>query len=121
MEYTGAVLTDDVFNKLKELIYELSGIYFGEQKKYLLETRLSKRLSVLNLSNFDDYYNYLKYSPEKTGEVKELLNSVTTNDTSFFRDIPQLEVFVDILKQVVQTAGKNAYKKKIRIWSAASE
>ncbi len=119
MEYTGAVLTDGVFNKLKELIYELSGIYFGEQKKYLLETRLSKRLSVLNLSNFDDYYNYLKYSPEKTGEVKELLNSVTTNETSFFRDMPQLEVFVDILKQVVQTAGKNAYKKKIRIWSAA--
>ncbi|MDA8157568.1 MAG: protein-glutamate O-methyltransferase CheR [Deltaproteobacteria bacterium] len=118
MEYTGAILSDDVFNKLKELIYELSGLYFGEQKKYLLETRLSKRLSVLNLSNFDDYYNYLKYSPEKTSEAKELLNSVTTNETSFFRDMPQLEVFVDILKQVVQSAGKNAYK-KIRIWSAA--
>jgi len=118
MEYTGAVLTDDVFNKLKDLIYELSGIYFGEQKKYLLETRLAKRLFALNLSNFDDYYNYLKYSSEKSLEIKELLNSVTTNETSFFRDMPQLEVFVDILKQVVQTAGKNA-SKTIRIWSAA--
>ena len=118
MEYTGAILSDDVFNKLKELIYEISGIYFSGQKKYLLETRLSKRLSVLNLPNFEDYYNYLKYSPDKIIETQELLNSVTTNETSFFRDMPQLEVFIDILKQVVQTVGNNAYK-KIRIWSSA--
>ena len=118
MEYTGAILSDDVFNKFKELIYDISGIYFSGQKKYLLETRLSKRLSVLNLPNFEDYYNYLKYSPDKIMETQELLNSITTNETSFFRDMPQLEVFVDILKQVVQTAGNNAYK-KIRIWSAA--
>ncbi|MHB8231589.1 MAG: CheR family methyltransferase [bacterium] len=118
MEYTNANLSDDVFNKLKDLIYEFSGIYFSGQKKYLLETRLFKRLSFLNLPNFEDYYNYLKYSPEKNGEIKELLNSVTTNETSFFRDMPQLEVFINILKQVVQAAGNNAYK-KIRIWSAA--
>ncbi len=118
MEYINANLSDNVFNKLKDLIYEISGIYFSGQKKYLLETRLSKRLSVLNLPNFEDYYNYLKYSLSKDREIKELLNSVTTNETSFFRDMPQLEVFVDILKQVVQAAGNNAYK-KIRIWSAA--
>ncbi|MHB1697331.1 MAG: CheR family methyltransferase [bacterium] len=118
MEYTSISLSDDVFNKLKDLIYELSGIYFSGQKKYLLETRLAKRLSFLSLPNFEDYYNYLKYSPEKSGEIKELLNSVTTNETSFFRDMPQLEVFMDILKQIVQADGNNAYK-KIRIWSAA--
>ncbi len=118
MEYINANLSDNVFNKLKDLIYEISGIYFSGQKKYLLETRLSKRLSVLNLPNFEDYYNYLKYSLSKDREIKELLNSVTTNETSFFRNMPQLEVFVDILKQVVQAAGNNA-DKKIRIWSAA--
>lgn len=118
MEYTNVNLSDDVFKKLKNMIYEMSGIFFGDQKKYLLETRLSKRLSVLDLSNFEDYYNYLKYSPLKNAEIKELLNSVTTNETSFFRDIPQLEVFVDILKQSLQSSDNNAYK-KIRIWSAA--
>ncbi len=117
MEYANINLTDEIFNKLKDMIYQISGIYFGEQKKYLLETRLSKRLSVLSLPNFEDYYNYLRYAPEKKLEIKELLNSVTTNETSFFRDMPQLDVFTDILKQVVQTAG-SAYR-KIRIWSAA--
>jgi chemotaxis protein methyltransferase CheR len=118
MEYTNANLSDDVFNKLKELIYGISGIFFSEQKKYLLETRLSKRLSVLNLSNFEDYYNFLKYSPDKNREIKELLNSITTNETSFYRDMPQLQVFVDILKQVVQP-GTSCASKKVRIWSAA--
>ena len=84
MEYSNLNLSDDVFKKLKDMIYEISGIFFSDQKKYLLETRLSKRISVLNLSNFEDYYNYLKYSPLKNAEIKELLNSVTTNETSFF-------------------------------------
>ncbi|MFW0883591.1 CheR family methyltransferase [Candidatus Acidulodesulfobacterium sp. H_13] len=117
MDYINVDLSNDTFNKLKVFIYEISGIYFSEQKKYLLETRLSKRLSVLNLLNFEDYYNYLKYSSEKEIEMKELLNSVTTNETSFFRDMPQLKIFVDILKQIISANSFSAYK-KIRIWSA---
>ena len=118
MEYSNLNLSDDVFKKLKDMIYEISGIFFSDQKKYLLETRLSKRLSVLNLSCFEDYYNYLKYSPLKNPEIKELLNSITTNETSFFRDMPQLEVLVDILKQTVKLSGNKAIK-NIRIWSSA--
>ncbi len=117
MEYPNTNLSDEIFNKLKELIYGISGIYFNEQKKYLLETRLSRRLSILNLSSFEDYYNFLRYSPKKNTEIKELLNSITTNETSFFRDLPQLNVFIDILKQVVSAPSINS-SKKIRIWSA---
>lgn len=117
MAYSNINLSDEVFNKLRDLIYDISGIYFGEQKKYLIEARLSRRLSLLNLSTFEDYYNYLRYSSKKQEEIKELLNSITTNETSFFRDLPQLNVFMDVLKQVAaeNPATRN---KKIRIWSA---
>ncbi|MCL4322282.1 MAG: protein-glutamate O-methyltransferase CheR [Deltaproteobacteria bacterium] len=117
MEYPNTNLSDEIFYKLKNLIYDISGIYFNEQKKYLLEARLSRRLSILDLPNFEDYYNYLKYSPKKKSEIKELLNSVTTNETSFFRDSPQLDVFMDVLKQIV-IAPSVSPNKKIRIWSA---
>ncbi len=117
MEYPNTNLSDEIFYKLKNLIYDISGIYFNEQKKYLLEARLSRRLSILDLPNFEDYYNYLKYSPKKKSEIKELLNSVTTNETSFFRDSPQLDVFMDVLKQIV-IAPSVGHNKKIRIWSA---
>ena len=122
MEYPNINLSDEIFYKLKNLIYDISGIYFNEQKKYLLETRLSRRLSILDLPNFEDYYNYLRYSPKRKPEIKELLNSVTTNETSFFRDVPQLKVFEDdvlkdkILKQIKESPAN--YSKKIRIWSA---
>lgn len=118
MEHRNIGLPDAVFDKLKDLIYEISGIYFGSQKKYVLETRLVKRLSVLNLPNFEDYYNYLKYSPQKNIEIKELLNSVTTNETSFFRDMPQLDVLVTVIKQVMADGPKEPGR-KIRIWSSA--
>ncbi len=117
MEYSNINLSDEVFNKLKDLIYDISGIYFGEQKKYLVEARLSRRIFLLNLSTFEDYYNYLRYSSGKQEEIKELLNSITTNETSFFRDLPQLNVFMDVLKRVVSDipAGQN---RRVRIWSA---
>lgn len=117
MEHTNTNLSDEVFKKLKDLIYDISGIFFNQQKKYLLETRLSRRLSILNLSTFEDYYNFLKYSPQKNAEAVELLNSITTNETSFFRDLPQLNVFMDVLKQIASEISPKQ-EKKIRIWSA---
>lgn len=117
MQTVEAGIPDEVFNKFKEFIYKLTGIHFTEQKKYLLETRLSRRLSALGLHGFEDYFNYIAFSPRKNTEIKELLNSITTNETSFFRDSPQLAVFMDVLKLVVsEAAGKGI--RVIRIWSA---
>ncbi len=48
-------LSREKFHELRDIIYERSGIFFGEQKLYLLEARLSKRISELGLGSFDDY------------------------------------------------------------------
>jgi chemotaxis protein methyltransferase CheR len=114
-------LDDETFCKIRDLIYQLTGIFYNEQKKYLIETRLSTRLSDLNLTNYEDYFYLLKYSAKQSDEIKELFNSITTNETSFFRDAPQLKVFEDdvlgeILKQIKKSPAN--YSKKIRIWSA---
>jgi chemotaxis protein methyltransferase CheR len=44
--------SDETFCKIRDLIYQLTGIFYNEQKKYLIETRLSKRLADLNLKNY---------------------------------------------------------------------
>ena len=115
--------SDETFCKIRDLIYQLTGIFYNEQKKYLIETRLSKRLADLNLKNYEDYFYLLKYSAKQSDEIKELFNSITTNETSFFRDIPQLKVFEDnVLKEIlekIKIKEQSAnYSKKIRIWSA---
>ncbi|MGD0231324.1 MAG: protein-glutamate O-methyltransferase CheR [Syntrophorhabdales bacterium] len=111
------MLTNQEFVLLRDFIYEKTGIYFAENKVYLLESRLTNRLGELGLSSFEDYYYYLKYGGMKTGqELTALFDLVTTNETSFFRNPPQLDAF----RIVVQKNYLNGHRLEggLKIWSA---
>ncbi|WP_461211224.1 CheR family methyltransferase [Desulfocurvus sp. DL9XJH121] len=111
-------ISPEEFSQLRDFIYDKSGIYIADNRKYLLENRLRNRLKQLNLRSFGEYYYYLQYDHQRTQEMNKLFEVVTTNETSFFRNPPQLKVFQDhVLKDVVETQRK-AGKKRIRIWSA---
>ncbi len=112
------MMTKEEFTTLRDFVYEKSGIFFAENKAYLLESRLTNRLNELGLSSFEDYYYSLKYGSDKgKNEIANLFDVVTTNETSFFRNPPQLEAF----KVVIQKHYLNgsAMTGPIRIWSAA--
>ena len=111
------MLTGQEFTLLKDFIYEKTGIYFAENKMYLLESRLANRLNELNLSSFEEYYYHLKFGGSKTEqEIPYLYDLVTTNETSFFRNPPQLDAF----KIVVQKNYLNGTRPEagLRMWSA---
>lgn len=111
-------LKDETFISLRDFICEKSGIYFSLKKKYLLENRLKNRVLECNCGSFEDYYYFLKYDKNKNLEMKRLFDSITTNETSFFRNLPQLVAFEkSILPQVMEVKGEKK-KKCIRIWSA---
>ncbi|MBI5561958.1 MAG: protein-glutamate O-methyltransferase CheR [Deltaproteobacteria bacterium] len=112
-------LSNDTFRFLRDVIYARSGIAFAETKKYLLETRLMRRLEERNLKTFEDYYYFLTYDPAREAEFRHLLNSVVTNETSFFRDPVQLDVFKGgVIPRLIE-AKLASGGKHIRIWSAA--
>ncbi len=113
-------LSAETFCLLRDIIYAKCGIYFGDNKKYLLETRLSKRLEERNLKTFEDYYYFLTYDRDRERELTNVVNVIVTNETSFFRDQPQLDAFIKgvIPKVLEQKAGVK--DKKVRVWSAAS-
>lgn len=113
-------LSSEVFNQLRELIYSRCGISFADSKKYLLESRLAKRLEFRNLKSFDDYYYYLMYDRSKEEEVSALINTIVTNETSFFRDQAQLDAFQKGVVPRLVEAKKRAANRTIRVWSAAS-
>ncbi len=111
------MLTKQEFVLLKDFIYEKTGIFFAENKVYLLESRLGNRLNELGLSSFEDYYYYLKYGGSKTEqEITCLFDLVTTNETSFFRNPPQLDAF----RIIVQKNYLNGTRQEgpLKIWSA---
>ncbi|MEO5361118.1 MAG: protein-glutamate O-methyltransferase CheR [Nitrospirota bacterium] len=110
------VLKDETFKKFRDFIYEKSGIFIPDSKKYFIENRLGKRLEEKNLTSYDDYLYLLKLSNDKE-EMKVLFDKITTNETFFFREIKQLEVFVKC------EAPKLIAKRKppaLKVWCAAS-
>ena len=107
----------ETFNRLREFIYEQTGITFQENQKYLLESRLLARLKERKLASYQDYYTVLRFDTYRDKELTALYELITTNETYFYRDAPQLETFMKTIVSAVMDANKGS--KKIRIWSAA--
>ncbi len=110
-------MTDAQLKELAEIIYERSGIHFHPEKKYVLESRLGRRLAELEMEDYDQYIQFLTIGPYRDDEFQEMFNRITINETSFFRNEPQLQVFENqILPQLIES--RNSLK-RLRIWSAA--
>ncbi len=114
----GVKMSDDTFRLIREFIYQQTGIYFQDNKKYLLEGRLGKRLQVLNLGTFEEYLQMIKYGTRRNDELKFFYDAITINETFFFRNEPQFEAFEKTLVPSILANKPGRYK--LRVWSAAS-
>jgi chemotaxis protein methyltransferase CheR len=112
-------LSDETFALLRDFIYARTGIYFPEKKKYLIEGRLTKRLQLLNVNHFEDYLQLLKFGQQRESEFELLCNTVTINETSFFRNEGQMNAFQQKLAGEIVDAKKTFGRRILRIWSAA--
>jgi chemotaxis protein methyltransferase CheR len=116
---TPLVLSDETFRQIRDFIYEKCGIFIPDNKKYFIENRLGKKIQEKNLKSYEDYLYILKFSGDKK-EHNTLFDLVTTNETFFFREPQQIDVFNgEVLTKVIAENSK-AGRKDIRIWSAAS-
>ena len=111
-------ISDAEFIQLRDFIYQQCGIYIAENRKYLIENRLANRIKELNLKSYSEYYNYLRFDASKRVELNKLFEVVTTNETSFYRNPPQLQVFQNVVLKGLIDECRKAGRKKLRIWSA---
>lgn len=112
-------ISDKDFEQLRDFIYNICGMYFHTTKKYFLESRLTRRMEATATKSYQDYYLLLK-SPRGSEELKFLMDEITTNETYFFRNVPQLAALENkLLPELVETKNKMGFR-KLRIWSAAS-
>ena len=107
-----AVLTDQEFQQFSELIYRIAGISMSPAKKPLITSRLAKRLRQQQLASYSDYFRFIT-SPQGKDELQEAVDSLTTNETHFFREPKHF----DFLRQRVIPARQAG--RGLRIWSAA--
>jgi chemotaxis protein methyltransferase CheR len=111
-------LTEAEFERLRGVIAQLCGLHFGDNKHYLLETRLQERLAALKLPTFSDYLRVIENPAARGDEAAELFRCITTNETSFWRNPAQIAAFRDeVLPQII-AKKRAAGAKRLRLWSA---
>jgi len=111
-------MSQEEFIMIRDFIHEKSGIFFAENKMYLVKNRLNKRMSELGIKSIRDYFYHVKYDVSLK-EFNQLMNLVTTNETSFFRNEPQLLSFSDeALPLIIKNKMNSKGPKTLKIWSA---
>lgn len=108
-------LTDKEFEDFKTVIYNESGITFSSSNRSILESRLKEKLREKALSTPSDYYKLITTNRE---EMKNLLDSVTTNLTRFFRNQPHFDALQNYVIPELIKLKKDSGRKRISIWSA---
>ena len=107
-------LPEKEFQRFKDLVYQYSGINLTDEKRNLLRARLSKLIRKRGITSFEEYFRIFK-NDNSGMELVELIDAVSTNVTSFFRENAHFEFLkMRVLPDLVE---KNA--KRIRFWSAA--
>jgi len=103
-------LSDKEFELFAKLIFSYTGISLPSNKKYLVQSRLLKRLLHYKFKSFTDYYRFIQINQ---AEKTEMINQITTNETYFFREIEHFK----FLRELIQNHYSNT---PFRVWSAAS-
>ncbi|PCJ11582.1 MAG: chemotaxis protein CheR [Gammaproteobacteria bacterium] len=99
------------FDLLVSYIYDSCGIHLDDTKVQLVESRLSDLLHKYELVNYMELYEQIKVNDQI---ATDLVDEISTNETSFFRDS---KIFESLIKHLFETQLDRTGE--LQIWSAA--
>ncbi len=100
------------FKRFSDLMFAVSGIKFSDTKKYIVEKRVLSLMKEEGINDIDAFYALL--AENRSSELSQrFIESLTTNETYFFREQNQLRCFVqDVLPRLIEKKGG------FSLWSA---
>jgi chemotaxis protein methyltransferase CheR len=110
-------ITDAELKLLQALVYQECGMHFDERRTAFLQDRLQRRLKECQLDSFYSYYRLL-ISNQGKQELTRLVENLTVNETSFFRNKAQLDLFQRDLLEDLLRRKQERRDYSVRIWSA---
>jgi chemotaxis protein methyltransferase CheR len=110
-------LTEAELKLLQTLVYQECGMHFDDRRTPFLQDRLQRRLKECHLDSFYSYYRLLVSQPGKQ-ELSRLLENLTVNETSFFRNKAQLDLFQKEVLEELLHRKQERRDFNLRIWSA---
>ena len=111
-----APISDDEFDYFRDIAYREAGISIADYKRNMVFRRVSKRVRALGLASVSDYRAFLD-GPRRDLEMQNLVNVLTTNKTSFFREGHHFHFLRETVLPDLQEHRKPGTR-RLRIWSA---
>ncbi len=107
-----STITTEDYQSFRKFLEDACGIVLGDNKQYLVTSRLTKLIS----DNEIDSFSTLMQRMKADGKLRNrIMDAMTTNETSWFRDIYPFDIFKEkLLPELIKTQPRT-----IRIWSAA--
>ena len=106
--------SDEDFNFIREIVYKLSRISIGPNKRVMVLSRISRRMRALQINTVKDYCEYIK-KPTGSKELSALIDAISTNHTYFFREAQH---FAYLESAILQNRIQQTIK-PFKVWSAA--
>lgn len=104
-------LDDKAFHRIREFLFDRTGITLGDEKRPLVSGRLTRRLVPSGCKDFGSYASLLT-SGLQPDETRTAIDLLTTNETHFFREPGHFEA----LREYVRLRDES---RPLRVWSAA--
>lgn len=104
------------FERFRDFFYRKTGIRFEDSKRYFVDKRLVERMRQTQAATFRDYFTNMRFQASGE-ELQQLINSMTVNETYFFRESHQFDCMaLELLNEIVKEQGK----RELKIWSIPS-
>ena len=107
-------ISDGEFGAIRDLVRDRFGIWYDDQKRFLLLSRLSTRLAKRGFETYADYARFLRHDPRREEEWDDLASVLSNNETYFFRERAQLKALAGSILDEFRNRTS-----RLRFWSAA--
>ncbi len=103
------------FVLFRDFLEKSSGILLGDNKQYLVSSRLNKLMETEGIKTLSELVQRIQMQP-RGGLREKVIDAMTTNETLWFRDTYPFEV---LKNRLLPELTKNTFGQRLRVWSAA--
>jgi chemotaxis protein methyltransferase CheR len=113
-------LSGQDFRRIASFVENYCGIKMPPTKKTMVEGRLRRRVRALGLKSLNDYCRALFDDGKLENEAVGLIDSMTTNKTEFFRELPHFRYLTEqVLPDLLSCSPRAGLDHPLKVWSAA--
>lgn len=117
LDTSSVAMSEKEFRQISDLVYQHCGINLHDGKKELVQARLAKWIRQGGFKTFENYIQHVL--EDKTGkEFSILIDSLSTNLTSFFREYQHFEYLNEKLLPSLLERKRKEQNFRLRGWSA---